>query len=105
MSPKSDLRVIATYNAGTHFIIKARQTTDPNTGRDLDHILNSQQTAGLRSNRRHEYLVLPILGLNVWEHVYMLDYGVNGLKNWWSAINWQRVNDAIARRTQAVQKN
>jgi len=49
--------------------------------------------------------VLPILGLNVWEHVYMLDYGVNGLKNWWSAINWQRVNDAIARRTQAVQKN
>jgi len=53
--------------------------------------------------------VLPVLGLNVWEHAYMLDYGVNGkqqyLKNWWSAINWQRVNDAITRRTQAVQKN
>lgn len=106
VGPNSDLKVLATYNAGTPFNIKARQPQDPNTNWNLDNLRPSQQTAGLRPNRRHEYLVLPILGLNVWEHAYIVDYGVNGkqqyLKNWWSTINWQRVNDATTRRTQEV---
>lgn len=104
VGPNSDLKVLATYNAGTPFNIKARQPQDPNTNWNLDNTRPSQQTGGLRPNRKHEYLVLPLLGLNVWEHAYIVDYGVNGkqqyLKNWWSAINWQRVNDATTRRTQ-----
>ena len=106
VGPNSDLKVLATYNAGTPFNIKARQPQDPNTSWSLDNIRPSQQTGGLRPNRKHEYLVLPLLGLNVWEHAYIVDYGVNGkqqyLKNWWSAINWKRVNDATTRRTQEV---
>jgi superoxide dismutase, Fe-Mn family len=107
VSQSSGLRVLATYNAGTPFNLKARQTQDPNTSWNLDTIRHSQQTAGMRANRRHEYLILPILGLNVWEHAYVTDYGVNGkqqyLKNWWSAINWHRVNTATIRTTQEVQ--
>ena len=106
VGPNSDLKVLATYNAGTPFNIKARQPQDPNTNWSLDNLRPSQQTAGLRANRRDEYLVLPLLGLNVWEHAYIVDYGVNGkqqyLRNWWSTINWQRVNDATTRRTQDV---
>jgi Fe-Mn family superoxide dismutase len=107
VSQGSGLRVLATYNAGTPFDLKGRQTQDPNTNWNLDTIRHSQQTAGMRPNRRHEYLILPILGLNVWEHAYATDYGVNGkqqyLKNWWSAINWHRVNAATIRPTQEAQ--
>ena len=62
------------------------------------------QTAGIKPNRKHEYLILPILGLNCWEYAYIPDYGASlagkqqYLKNWWAAINWQRVFEAQARR-------
>lgn len=106
VGPNSELRVLATYNAGTPFSIRQRQVQDPNTQWNLDTSgrYGLQQTSGLRPNRKHEYLILPLLGLNCWEHAYITDYGVAGkqeyLKNWWSAINWQRVYDATGRRTQ-----
>jgi Fe-Mn family superoxide dismutase len=104
LGPNSDLKVLATYNAGTPFKIKARQPLDPNTTWNLDNVRPAQQIGSLRVGRKDEYPILPLLGLNVWEHAYLVDYGVNGkqqyLKNWWSAINWQRVHDATNRRTQ-----
>lgn len=33
----------------------------------------------------------PILGLNLWESAFILDYGVDRdryVSNWWKAINW-----------------
>jgi len=104
VGPNSDLRVLATYNAGTPFNVRSRQIQDPNTAWNLDSSGKgaAQQVEGLRPNRRHEYLILPVLGLNCWEHAYLPDYGVLGkaqyLKNWWASVNWQRVNEAIGRR-------
>ena len=103
IGPSSEFRVLATYNSGTPFSILQRQIQDPNTQYNLDKsgINGKQQIAGLRPNRKHEYTVLPVLALNCWEHAYIPDYGVNGkqqyLKNWWAAINWQRVYDATGR--------
>jgi superoxide dismutase, Fe-Mn family len=110
-APKNELRVLATYNAGTPFNTGARQIKDPATQWNLDKSGESasEQVRGLRPNRKHEYLVLPLLGLNCWEHAYVTDYGVNGkqeyLKNWWAAINWQRVDNATRRTATNASKN
>ncbi|KAF2090526.1 manganese and iron superoxide dismutase [Saccharata proteae CBS 121410] len=39
--------------------------------------------------------VTPVLCVNTWEHVWLMDYGVEGkmeyLENWWRKIDWDRV--------------
>jgi Fe-Mn family superoxide dismutase len=101
VGPSSELRVLATYNSGSPFNIRARQIQDPNTSLNLDSVGN-YNVQGLAMNRKHEYRILPVLALNCWEHAYLPDYGVNGkqqyLKNWWAAVNWQRVDEATGRR-------
>lgn len=41
--------------------------------------------------------VQPILCVNTWEHVWMMDYGIGGkaeyLERWWDRINWETVFD------------
>jgi Fe-Mn family superoxide dismutase len=105
-----NLRVLATFNAGSPFDLAARQSTDPNTGLNVDSGLGPMSGPGpeAKPNRRQEYLLLPVLGLNVWEHAYVVDYGctVEGkreyLKNWWASINWRRVYDAVKRRQESL---
>ena len=41
-----------------------------------------------------EAKVLPLLGLNMWEHAYIMDYGLDReayVKNFWNAVNWNRL--------------
>jgi len=39
--------------------------------------------------------VVPVLCVNMWEHVWMWDWGVKGkaafLSQWWERINWEEV--------------
>mmetsp|Transcript_6827 Transcript_6827/g.23494 ORF Transcript_6827/g.23494 Transcript_6827/m.23494 type:complete len:266 (-) Transcript_6827:68-865(-) len=57
-----------------------------------------------RPNQNSPYMdgVIPILGLDVWEHAYYLEYGPNRgdyIDNWWEVLNWTVVEKAYATAT------
>lgn len=114
MSHTKALRVLATYNAGSPFpeAHARRQSTDmatnapnmPGSVNSLSRKLTQvQNTAGFIGDnspyRARNYmgalLARPILCINVWQHMYIPDYGVTGkrayLSAWWDRINWDRV--------------
>lgn len=104
------LRLLCTYNAGSpypeaHFRLQNRDMSNHQTqGRDaaetqrLNTVQNSVGAFGsARSSSRgiapQDALTGgPILCVNVWQHVYLRDFGVSGkrqfLSQWWQRIDW-----------------
>jgi len=109
------LRILCTYNAGSpwpdaHY---RRQSRDMNTtyakvvqSPDENERLSTVQNAAGKFGLPPAEPVAtlgqlkggPILCVNVWQHAYLPDYGVQGkrkyLQNWWNRINWSVVEEA-----------
>jgi Fe-Mn family superoxide dismutase len=63
---------------------------------DLSIVTTPNQDSPLNSGKAE-----PILGLDVWEHAYYLDYTykrADYIKAWWHVVNW----DEVAKRFQAA---
>jgi superoxide dismutase, Fe-Mn family len=106
LSPAHSLHILATYNAGSPFPAahSRRQSFDAATGTDLSSALGRPQndvgSFGPHSANRKGFhngalKSLPILCLKVWEHQWLLDYGITGkeeyVRNWWGRIDWDEV--------------
>ncbi|GAP85945.1 putative superoxide dismutase protein [Rosellinia necatrix] len=110
-----ELRILTTYLAGSPYTAAhwRRQSVDWSTssadkgtvGSFFDRteagagngggIFNSQAPGGTD--------VIPLLCLNTWEHVWLMDYGIAGkgqyIMQWWETIDWDKVqNLAFASR-------
>ncbi|KAI5779477.1 Manganese/iron superoxide dismutase [Geopyxis carbonaria] len=81
------LRIMCTYNAGTPCAGSHRiQSTDMNTKQSLGH----KPSGTIKNNG-----IIPLLNINVWQHAWLEDFGVNGKEEYlatiWKAINWDLV--------------
>ena len=62
-------------------------------GGQLEVISTANQDSPLMSGKT------PILGIDVWEHAYYIDYRnrrPDYLKSWWSVVNWDKVAERYA---------
>ncbi|TAQ83436.1 hypothetical protein B7494_g8243 [Chlorociboria aeruginascens] len=104
--------ILSTYIAGSPYpgAHYRRQPVDMNTeAKNVTDVLrnvirdspvNNVGAFGSLSEPRNQFApggidINPVLCINVWEHVYLPDYGVGGkleyAVNWWQTINWSEV--------------
>ena len=74
---ESKLNILTTFNGASPLF-----KTDNNSSSQLINNYNTQISTVKNS---------PILGLNLWESAFIMDYGLDRdryVNNWWKAINW-----------------
>ncbi|RAH64353.1 mitochondrial 37S ribosomal protein mS42 [Aspergillus aculeatinus CBS 121060] len=99
------MHVFCTYNAGSPYPAahSRRQAVDMAT-HTPDTPLGNQYAGAMGAHAPNQKSmapgaidVQPILCVNTWEHVWMMDYGIAGkeeyLERWWDRINWEVVAD------------
>lgn len=91
------LRILCTYNAGTPYTeAYRRQNKDVNTSQTLGSTTNdTNEVTRLAFRKSTNNWITPLLNINVWEHAWLEDFGVNGKEEYltclWKAIDWNAV--------------
>lgn len=101
------LRILSTYNAGTPYpeAFARQQGVDMNTepaspaSQKFVSFLGLPQSGdGVVDLAPGAMSLTPLLCVNTWEHVYVMDYGIRGkdeyLERWWDRVDWNAVEDA-----------
>ncbi|ODV85358.1 hypothetical protein CANARDRAFT_28160 [[Candida] arabinofermentans NRRL YB-2248] len=90
------LEIISSNNDGTPYLYSRNQSLELNGPiglKDYELILNNK----IKLNLNEKDHSLPLLVCNVWENMYIEDYGICGksdyLENFWNCINWEVVNN------------
>lgn len=93
-----ELKIVSCNNDGTPYFYGRNQSYDLNTVfqyEDYKKIVKNKQKI-LNSVKDYS---LPLLCVNVWEHAYIVDYGVTGkaeyLEKFWDNIDWNVINSRV----------
>lgn len=93
-----ELKIVSCNNDGTPYFYGRNQTYDLNTTFDYENYKKLIKYKQNILDNVKDYS-LPLLCVNVWEHAYIVDYGVNGkseyLENFWNSINWNVINARV----------
>jgi Fe-Mn family superoxide dismutase len=99
------VNIFCTYNAGSPYptAYSRRQSVDMATHEPEPPRQNNYAGFMGEFSRNQKTMapgaidIQPILCVNTWEHVWLMDYGVGGkeeyLERWWDTINWEIVVD------------
>ena len=90
------LRILCTYNAGSPYAEAWRMKQEGPTNRvGIDRYAHASDSYGGVSTNTLDGV--PILCLNVWQHMWVPDYGMLGkpryLSAWWERIDWSKAYD------------
>lgn len=92
------LAIMTCQNAGTPFHWSRQQSVDVNGSigeSELEHLNIVEKS--VRSNVKNYNIAL--LALNLWQHAYIHDYGVDGKEKyvdaWWETVDWRTVSDRL----------
>lgn len=96
LDASSQLRILATYNAGTPFDFQRLQNTDPNTGLATGSSLGKKEhDYALYQALKRPYSLTPVACLSVWQHSYITDYGVAGKRayvdKFFENLDWEKI--------------
>ena len=111
----NELSILTTYLAGSplpgaHY---RRQEQDSNTMMAAGSFGSSALFAGKESKLAYGGAAIDVLlGVNTWQHVWLMDWGVGGkkefLENWWETIDWnvveKRWQDMLSNETAAERR-
>lgn len=82
-------------NGGNPYVYSQNQSLDLNGPISKEDLIDLKKMNEMSQQNVKDYS-LPLLVINVWEHTYLLDYGINGkadyLEKLWDSINWDVVN-------------
>ena len=100
---EGSLNILCTYNAGTPYPnAYGRQQSVDMASHNREAVLGNTYAGSMGNYAANQKQlapgaanILPLLCVNTWEHVWMMDYGISGkaeyLERWWSRINWEAV--------------
>lgn len=73
-------------------------TSDRRSNQNLSFLGLSASGEGTHELAPGGVPLTPLLCVNTWEHVWMMDHGINGkdeyLERWWDRVDWNAVEDA-----------
>ncbi|PRT53466.1 37S ribosomal protein S26, mitochondrial [Wickerhamiella sorbophila] len=93
--PDKKLDIVSSHNAGTPYHFGRQQSLDlagPVSEDDLAHLQKLQH----KINAKEKNFNIALLALNLWQHAYILDFGIAGredyIEAWWRALDWNKIN-------------
>lgn len=90
---RHSLHVMVTMLSGTPWLAQPSELLKSHTNTTNGQVEGTEEGRGGGGGKKGK--MRPLLGVSVWEHMYITEYGWNGrrqyLEQWWQAINWQQV--------------